>query len=145
MVRGRERRRQLARRLRLEVVGGRRLPAVQDAPGVVDAHLADRVPEDLLGRRRRPLGRAVHLQDEIVEFALVAHGAQPALERLELVRHEDLDRLVLEVAVGASGQLHRVLRADLQGLLERLSDLHLAESAALRQLGTAGELGQLLE
>src|SRR5438445_4853465 len=144
---GRERGGQLARRLVLEVVGGRRLGAVQDPAAVVDGHLADRVPEDLLGRRRRALGGAVHLQDQVVHLAIVADGAQPALERLELLRHEDLDRLVLEVAVGVSRQLDRVLGADLERLLERLADLHLAERAALgdRQPGAAGKLGQLLE
>src|SRR5437667_992742 len=144
---GRERGGQLARRLVLEVVGGRRLGAVQDPAAVVDGHLADRVPEDLLGRRRRALGGAVHLQDQVVHLAVVADGAQPALERLELLRHEDLDRLVLEVAVGASRQLDRVLDADLERLLERLADLHVAERAALgeRQLGAAGQRGQLLE
>src|SRR2546428_6005365 len=144
---GRERGGQLALRLVLEVVGGRRLGAVQDPAAVVDGHLADRVPEDLLGRRRRALGGAVHLQDQVVHLAVVADGAQPALERLELLRHEDLDRLVLEVAVGASRQLDRVLDADLERLLERLADLHVAPRAALgeRQLGAAGQRGQLLE
>src|SRR5439155_22898947 len=49
--------------------------------------------------------------------------------------------------VGASRQLDRVLDADLERLLERLADLHVAERAALgeRQLGAAGQRGQLLE
>src|SRR5882762_1849199 len=116
-------------------------------PAVVDGHLADGVPEDLLRRRRRALGRAIHLQDQVVQLPVVADGAQAALERLELFRHEDLDRLVLEIAVGTSRQLDGVLGADLQRLLERLADLHLAEPAALRdrQLGPTGTLRQLLE
>src|SRR5439155_735387 len=93
-------------RLALEVVGrgGRR--TVQDPLGVVDRHLADRVPEELLGRRRRALGGAVHAEHELVRLGPVAGGAQAALDRAEALRHQDLDRLVREVAVSLPGQSH---------------------------------------
>src|SRR5882762_8020619 len=84
-------------RLALEVVGRGRRGAVQDPLRIVDGHLADRVPEELLGRGRRALGRPVHAEHQLVRLGPVARGAQAALDRAEAIRHQDLDRLVREV------------------------------------------------
>ena len=142
-----ERRRQLRRRLALEVVGGGGRGAVQDVLGVVDRHLADGVEEDLPGAGRGPLGGAVHAEHQLVDLGTEADDAQPLLQRLQPIGQQDLDRLVLEVTVGAAGQLDRVLRTHLQRLLEGLADLHVAERAGgrARRGRATGKLLELLE
>ncbi len=116
--------------LRPEELGGRGVPAVQDLPRVVEAHLPDRVEEDLFGLRGRALGGAVHAQHELVDLGAVAYGAQAGLEGLDALGHQDLDRLVAEVAVGLAGEAHRLAGGHLEGLLQPVRDPGVRETAA---------------
>src|SRR5215831_7770726 len=96
---GAEGRGELVRGLGLEVVGGRGVAAREDLFGIIEAHGGNGVREDLLGRWRRLLRRAIHAQHELVDLRPVAHRAQP-LHGLELGGHEAFDRRIAEVAIG---------------------------------------------
>jgi ATP-dependent Lon protease len=92
----------------------RRRATGHDRARVIEAHRRDCLQKNRLGRRRRPFRRPVHAEDQLVELWTVAHGPQSFLNGLQLGRHQNLNRRVLEIAIGASRQADGVLRADLQ-------------------------------
>ena len=69
--------------LRLEVIGGRRVISIEDFARVVKAHLADRVPKNILGERHGLLCGAIHTDDELVDLRAIAHQPQRLLHRLQ--------------------------------------------------------------
>ena len=121
---------ELVRGLGLEVVGGGSIAAAQDLLSVVESHARDGFSEDLLGRGGRPLRRPVHAQHELVDLGTVADGPQPLLHALELLGHEDPDGRVAEVAIGLAGKRDRLLRGDLEGLLQSGARLAVGDAAA---------------
>src|SRR5215510_4665560 len=132
---------ELVRGLGLEVVGGRGVAAREDLLGVVEAHVRDGIPEDLLGRGGSLLRRTIHTQDELVDLRAIAHRAQTLLHALELGGHENLDGRVAEVAVRPSREAHRLLGGDLQRLLETGAGLAVGDAAAAEALQKLLDLG----
>src|SRR5207249_1415616 len=113
---------------------------LQDPPRVVEGHGAGGVEEDAERCGSGALGRAVHAHDEIIDLLAEADRAQRALGPAQLGGHQDLDGVVGQVAISSAGRLHRVLRSDLERLLEARGDLRLAQIHARWSPGRRKEL-----
>src|SRR5688500_11337786 len=77
-----KRRVKFLRCLRFEIVGRRRVAAVENFARVVESHLADRIPEDFLGERRSLFRGAIHTYDKLVDLRAIANQTKRLLYRL---------------------------------------------------------------
>ena len=123
-----------AGRDRLE--GGRGIAAIENLARVIESHLADGGPEDILSERHGLFRRPVHADYELVDLRAVADQAQRFFHGLQRFGHEDLDRLVQQESVDRAGLSDGVLGADLEGLLKTGTYLGIAQSAHARQITT---------
>src|SRR5439155_17620714 len=73
----------------------------------------------------------------------IANGAEPGLEGLQLLRHQDLDGSVPEVSVGPAREGDGVLGADLERFLQAVHDLRITQARLRRGRKTLEQTIQL--
>ena len=114
--------------LALEVVGGGRVTASQDAAGVAKGHARKRADENLFSLRRGLLRGPVHPDLQFIHPCAHTQKAHGPAGALKFRWQQDPDGLVPQKSVGPPSRSYGLARADAERFFESRGDLIVAKA-----------------
>jgi hypothetical protein len=94
---------ELIRGLGFKIIRGCGIAAVSNLSRIIKSHLADGVPENVLGEGHGLFRGPVHAYYKFVDLRTITHKPERLFDPLQRLWHQNLDRLVKQEAIQPAG------------------------------------------